>query len=118
VSGFESVGKCAEEANPNFDGRNFSVAILLSILAGLTFFLGSDWCGFVRVSMAESEQQPAVSHGGCIRTCTTRPLDCRPHHGIGPGGVGAGIQRQHGGVISSTLCHVAPQLAQPATYIP
>jgi basic amino acid/polyamine antiporter, APA family len=38
VSGFESVGKCAEEANPNFDGRNFSVAILLTIFAGLTFF--------------------------------------------------------------------------------
>src|SRR6201998_664864 len=38
VSGFESVGKCAEEANPNFDGRNFSVAILLTIFGGLTFF--------------------------------------------------------------------------------
>lgn len=38
VSGFESVGKCAEEANPNFKGRNFSVAILLTIFAGLTFF--------------------------------------------------------------------------------
>jgi amino acid transporter len=38
VSGFESVGKCAEEANPNFDGRDFSVAILLTIFAGLTFF--------------------------------------------------------------------------------
>src|ERR1700694_1430960 len=38
VSGFESVGKCAEEANPNFDGKNFSVAILLTIFAGLTFF--------------------------------------------------------------------------------
>src|SRR5246127_466798 len=38
VSGFESVGKCAEEGNPNFDGRNFSVAILLTIFAGLTFF--------------------------------------------------------------------------------
>ncbi len=38
VSGFESVGKCAEEANPSFQGRNFSVAILLTIFAGLTFF--------------------------------------------------------------------------------
>ena len=38
VSGFESVGKCAEEANPNFKGRDFSVAILLTIFAGLTFF--------------------------------------------------------------------------------
>jgi amino acid transporter len=38
VSGFESVGKYAEEANPNFEGRDFSVAILLTIFAGLTFF--------------------------------------------------------------------------------
>ncbi len=38
VSGFESVGKCAEEANPNFQGRDFSVAILLTIFAGLAFF--------------------------------------------------------------------------------
>jgi amino acid transporter len=38
VSGFESVGKVAEEANPKFRGRDFSVAILLTIFAGLTFF--------------------------------------------------------------------------------
>jgi APA family basic amino acid/polyamine antiporter len=38
VSGFESVGKCAEEASPNFAGRDFSVAILLTIFAGLAFF--------------------------------------------------------------------------------
>jgi basic amino acid/polyamine antiporter, APA family len=38
VSGFESVGKCAEEANPNFRGRDFSVAILLTIFSGLVFF--------------------------------------------------------------------------------
>ena len=38
VSGFESVGKCAEEASPDFEGRNFSVAILLTIFAGLAFF--------------------------------------------------------------------------------
>ncbi len=38
VAGFESVGKCAEEANPNFRGRDFSVAILLTIFAGLAFF--------------------------------------------------------------------------------
>ncbi len=38
VSGFESVGKYAEEANPNFRGRDFSVAILLTIFAGLVFF--------------------------------------------------------------------------------
>ena len=38
VSGFESVGKCAEEASPGFAGRDFSLAILLTIFSGLTFF--------------------------------------------------------------------------------
>ena len=38
VSGFESVGKCAEEASTGFAGRDFSVAILLTIFSGLTFF--------------------------------------------------------------------------------
>jgi amino acid transporter len=38
VSGFESVGKCAEEASPGFVGRDFSVAILLTIFSGLIFF--------------------------------------------------------------------------------
>jgi len=35
VSGFESVGKCAEEASPGFADRNFSVATFFS---GLIFF--------------------------------------------------------------------------------
>jgi amino acid transporter len=38
LSGFESVGKYAEEASPDFRGGNFSVAIVLTIFAGLTFF--------------------------------------------------------------------------------
>jgi amino acid transporter len=38
LAGFESVGKCAEEARPGFQGRDFSVAILLTIFAGLVFF--------------------------------------------------------------------------------
>jgi len=38
ISGFESVGKCAEEARPGFQSRDFSVAILMTIFAGLTFF--------------------------------------------------------------------------------
>src|SRR5262249_36603298 len=38
VSGFESVGKCAEEASPEFADRDFSVAILLTIFAGMSFF--------------------------------------------------------------------------------
>jgi len=39
VSGFESVGKVAEEASPGFARRDFSVAILLTIFSGLIFFL-------------------------------------------------------------------------------
>jgi len=38
VSGFESVGKYVEEASPGFEGRNFSVAILLTIFSGMVFF--------------------------------------------------------------------------------
>ena len=38
VSGFESVGKVAEEASPGFAGRDFSIAILLTIFSGLVFF--------------------------------------------------------------------------------
>src|SRR5579863_3323244 len=38
VSGFESVGKVAEEASPGFADRDFSVAILLTIFSGLIFF--------------------------------------------------------------------------------
>jgi APA family basic amino acid/polyamine antiporter len=38
LSGFESVGKCAEEASPDFQERDFSVAIMLTIFAGLAFF--------------------------------------------------------------------------------
>lgn len=38
LSGFEAVGKCAEEASPNFRARDFTVAIVLTILAALAFF--------------------------------------------------------------------------------
>jgi len=38
VSGFESVGKCAEEASPEFADRNFATAIVLTILSGMIFF--------------------------------------------------------------------------------
>ncbi len=38
LSGFESVGKCAEEASPDFQERHFSVAIILTIFVGLAFF--------------------------------------------------------------------------------
>jgi APA family basic amino acid/polyamine antiporter len=38
MSGFEAVGKSSEEASPDFQHSNFSVAIIMSIFAGLTFF--------------------------------------------------------------------------------
>src|SRR5579864_8127377 len=38
LSGFESVGKCAEEASPNFRESDFSVAVILTIFVGLAFF--------------------------------------------------------------------------------
>ena len=38
LSGFESVGKCAEEASPDFRERDFSVAVILTIFVGLAFF--------------------------------------------------------------------------------
>ena len=38
LAGFESVGKYAEEASPEFGGRGFLVAIFLTIFAGLSFF--------------------------------------------------------------------------------
>ena len=38
MSGFESIGKSSEEASPEFKDRNFSVAIIMAIVAGLTFF--------------------------------------------------------------------------------
>jgi APA family basic amino acid/polyamine antiporter len=38
MSGFESVGKSSEEASPDFQHRNFSVAIIMTIFAGLAFF--------------------------------------------------------------------------------
>jgi basic amino acid/polyamine antiporter, APA family len=38
MSGFESVGKSAEEASSDFRGDNFSIAILVTIFTGLIFF--------------------------------------------------------------------------------
>src|ERR1700730_3127856 len=38
LSGFESVGKCAEEASPDFRESDFSVAVILTIFVGLAFF--------------------------------------------------------------------------------
>jgi len=38
MSGFEAVGKSSEEASPDFQHHNFSVAIIMAIFAGLSFF--------------------------------------------------------------------------------
>ena len=38
MSGFESVVKSSEEASPDFQHENFSVAIIMTIFAGLAFF--------------------------------------------------------------------------------
>jgi amino acid transporter len=38
LSGFESVGKCAEEASPDFRSQDYKIAIMLAILVGLAFF--------------------------------------------------------------------------------
>ena len=38
LGGFESVGKCAEEASTDFPDRSYLWAILLTIFAGLAFF--------------------------------------------------------------------------------
>jgi len=38
LTGFDSVGKCAEEANPDFEGQGFSTAVMLSIVVGFVFY--------------------------------------------------------------------------------
>jgi amino acid transporter len=39
MTGFESVGKCAEEASPEFRGRDFSTAVMLALAVGAIFYL-------------------------------------------------------------------------------
>ena len=38
MTGFESVPKCAEEANPEFRSRGFFTAIMLALLVGMVFY--------------------------------------------------------------------------------
>ena len=38
MAGFESVGKCAEEAIPGFEERHYSVAIIFTVLASVAFY--------------------------------------------------------------------------------
>ena len=58
LSGFESVGKCAEEASPDFRERDFSVAVILTIFVGLAFF----W--FVILTVAYVAPARALNIGG------------------------------------------------------
>ncbi|HXL21623.1 MAG TPA: APC family permease [Candidatus Dormibacteraeota bacterium] len=39
LTGFESVPKCAEEANPEFRGKNYFTAIALALLTGAFFYV-------------------------------------------------------------------------------
>ena len=39
MTGFESVGKCAEEAHPEFRSRGFFLAIVLAIVVAMTFYV-------------------------------------------------------------------------------
>jgi APA family basic amino acid/polyamine antiporter len=38
LTGFDAVGKCAEEASPEFKGTNFTTAVLLAIVIGFAFY--------------------------------------------------------------------------------
>jgi basic amino acid/polyamine antiporter, APA family len=58
LSGFESVGKCAEEASPDFRERDFSVAVILTIFVGMAFF----W--FVILTVAYVAPAQALNSGG------------------------------------------------------
>jgi amino acid transporter len=39
LTGFDAVGKCAEEASPDFQKKSFSTAVILAIVVGLTFYV-------------------------------------------------------------------------------
>ncbi|HET7841343.1 MAG TPA: APC family permease [Terriglobia bacterium] len=41
MTGFESVPKCAEEANPEFRARGFFITILVALAAGIFFYAGA-----------------------------------------------------------------------------
>lgn len=38
LTGFDAVSKCAEEASPEFQGKNFSTAVILAIVVGFAFY--------------------------------------------------------------------------------
>jgi basic amino acid/polyamine antiporter, APA family len=64
LSGFESVGKCAEEASPDFREADFSLAVILTIFVGLGFF----W--FVILAVAYVVPADALNSGGAFPLAT------------------------------------------------
>jgi amino acid transporter len=38
MTGFDAVGKCAEEASPEFKAKSFSTAVMLAIVVGICFY--------------------------------------------------------------------------------
>jgi len=56
AAGFESVVKCAEEAIPDFPPRDYSVAIMLTIVASIAFYC------FVIAAVAYVAPWPTLNH--------------------------------------------------------
>ena len=56
LTGFDSVGKCAEEASPDFQSGGFSTAVMLSIFVGLAFYV------LVIASVAVSVPWQSITH--------------------------------------------------------
>src|SRR5258708_21535707 len=56
AAGFESVVKCAEEAIPDFPARDYSVAIMLTIVASIGFYC------FVIAAVAYVAPWPTLNH--------------------------------------------------------
>jgi hypothetical protein len=95
MTGFESVGKAAEEANPEFRAGTFMTAIWMAILDG-----DPDWHsvlrqhrggGCVRSSMAQFDQHPVHDHS-CIPAGAGFAVDCKHHSGGGPAVAGQVLQ--------------------------
>ena len=62
AAGFESVVKCAEEAIPDFPARDYSVAIMLTIVASIGFYC------FVIAAVAYVAPWPTLNHNDSFPT--------------------------------------------------
>jgi basic amino acid/polyamine antiporter, APA family len=56
LTGFDSVGKCAEEAMPTFQPRGYSTAVMLSIIVGFAFY------AVIIASVAYVAPWPSIVH--------------------------------------------------------